>query len=179
MLFRDVVRAAQLDRSAFQRLAADASRTQGGLAVVVAVAVLSTLGTGAAGLLPDDWFLQPHPQLTLTGALRHGGAHIVGFPLLSGVAYLTAFGLFGVDTGFVAVIRSFGIAYAPMGLGGLVFIPYVGALVSVLSVPWTAATMTVALSAVTRLSTGQAAACVGWAFVLMTIGFYLSGAVPG
>lgn len=179
LMLRDILRAARLDRSVFERLAGDASRTWEAAVVVVAVAVLSTLGTVLAGYVPANWLAQPRTSLDFLHAVQRGLAEAIGFVFLSGAAYLTAFGLFGVESRFIAVLRALGFAYTPMVLGGLVFVPYVGGIVSLVGVLWTVATMTVALSAATDLSTGRAAAGVIWAFVLMRIAFYAADVVPG
>lgn len=177
-LIRDVGRVVCLDASVHQRRAPDPSQTWTAVGLVVAVAVLSTIATALAGMLPAEWYLQPHAPLGLRAAVQRIAAEAFGVVFLSGAAYLTGVGLFGVNTAVATVLRAHGFAYVPMVTGGLVVVPVVGGLLSLVGVVWTVATMTVALRAVTRLSTGQATACVLWAFVLMTLGFYVVGVVP-
>lgn len=178
-LIRDVARALRLDRSVYRRRAREPSQTRTAVGLVVVVAVLSTLGTALAGVLPAEWYVQRHAPIGLRAGLQRTAAEAIGFVFLSGAAYLTGVGLFGVDTSFGTVLRAHGFAYVPMVAGGLVVVPVVGGLLSLAGAVWTVVTMTVALGAVTRLSMGQATACVVWAFVLMTVGFFALRVVPG
>ncbi len=130
LLFKRIMRAALLDREFYKEVEADPSLNQEALLIVVAVSVISGIGSFIAGLIagqPGAAFL----SLFVTSAIGIANYYIWAY-----VTHFIGTNLFDGDADPGELLRVLGYASAPRLLGLLGFIPCIGWLIALVGAIW-------------------------------------------
>jgi hypothetical protein len=130
LMFKRVMRAALLDKEFYKEAEADPSLNQEALMIVVAVSVISGIGSFLAGLVagkPGAAFL----ALIVTSAIGVGNYYVWAY-----VTHFIGTNLFDGDADPGELLRVLGYASAPLLLGLLAFIPCIGGLIALAGAIW-------------------------------------------
>ena len=130
LIFKRIMRAALLDRDFYKEAEADPSLNQEALMIVVAVSVISGIGSFLAGLVagrPGAAFL----ALIVTSAIGVGNYYVWAY-----VTHFIGTNLFDGDADPGELLRVLGYASAPQLLGLLGFIPCIGWLIALVGAIW-------------------------------------------
>jgi hypothetical protein len=130
LIFKRVMRAALLDEQFYKEVEADPSLNQEALMIVVAVSVISGIGSFFSGLVagrPGAAFL----ALIVTSAIGVGNYYVWAY-----VTHFIGTNLFDGDADPGELLRVLGYASAPLLLGLLGFIPCIGWLIALAGAIW-------------------------------------------
>ena len=130
LIFKRIMRAALLDKEFYKEVEADTSLNQEALMIVVAVSVISGVGSFFAGLIagkPGAAFL----ALIVTSAIGVGNYYVWSY-----VTHYIGTNLFAGDADPGELLRVLGYASAPQLLGLLAFIPCIGWLIALAGAIW-------------------------------------------
>ena len=146
-MIRNVISALLLDTSFYAEVAENRSLMGQAVAVVVLANFLG--GVGAAFATDEN---------ALWGALVGVATGLVGWLVWSGVAYFIGVRVFGGDSDYPEMLRVIGFAYAPLAIGVIPWLGFVGA-------AWALLAAVVAIRESMAFSTKRAIATtvLGWA----------------
>jgi hypothetical protein len=172
-----MVRAAKLEIGLYEEVEADTGANGQAFAVVLLVSVASGIGWAIAGAIADEgiWILG--------GFLIGIVTSIVGWLVWAAITYWIGSTIFkGPETEatYGQLLRTLGFAQSPGVLRLLVFIPFLGGLISFVVWVWVLIAGVIAVRQALDFSTARAigTVAVGW-LVMMVIGFLVALAVGG
>jgi hypothetical protein len=123
-----MLRAAKLDIHLYEEVEADTNATNQALLVVVLVAVATGIGAAIAGAAQGNLVMA-----LIGGVLRA----LIGWAAWSFVMYFVGTRIFGGTATYGELLRTLGFAYTPGVLSILLFIPFLGGLISLAAGIWT------------------------------------------
>jgi hypothetical protein len=176
-MWNRMVRAAKLDVDLYEEVEADTGANGQAFAVVLLVSVASGIGWAIAGAIDSEgiWILW--------GFLIGIATSIVGWLVWAAITYWIGSTIFkGPETEatYGQLLRTLGFAQSPGVLRVLVFIPFLGGLISFAVWVWVLVAGVIAVRQALDFSTGRAigTVVVGW-LVMALIGFLVAWAVGG
>lgn len=130
LLFKRIMRAALLDREFYKEVEADSSLNQEALMIVVAVSVISGIGSFFAGLIAGK------PGAAFLALFVNSAIGIANYYVWAYVTHFIGTNLFDGDADPGELLRVLGYASAPRLLGLLGFIPCIGWLIAIAGAIW-------------------------------------------
>ncbi len=130
LLFKRIMRAALLDREFYKEVEADPSLNQEALMIVVAVSVISGIGSFFAGLIAGQ------PGAAFLALIVNSAIGIANYYVWAYVTHFIGTNLFDGDADPGELLRVLGYASAPRLLGLLGFIPCIGWLIVIAGAIW-------------------------------------------
>lgn len=151
-MIRNIVSALLLDTAFYTDVSEDRSL----MGQAVAVVGVANLFAGIGAALATE-------SAVMTGALLGVATGYVGWLVWSGVAFLIGVRVFGGDSDYPEMLRVIGFAYAPLAIGVIPWLGFVGA-------AWALFAAVIAIRASMEFSTRRAIAttALGWAAWLGT-----------
>ena len=130
LIFKRIMRAALLDKEFYKEVEADPSLNQEALMIVVAVSVITGLGSFLAGLIAGK------PGAALLALIVTSGIGVANYYIWAYVTHFIGTNLFAGDADPGELLRVLGYASAPRLLGLLGFIPCIGPLIAIAGAIW-------------------------------------------
>lgn len=130
LIFKRMIRAALLDQEFYKEVEADPTLNQEALLIVVAVSVISGIGSFFAGLMAGK------PIAAFFALLVSSGLGVANYYIWAYVTHFIGTNLFDGDADPGELLRVLGYASAPLLLGLLGFIPCLGWLIALAGAIW-------------------------------------------
>jgi len=172
-LIQNMIRAAKLDVDFFNAVEHDESKNQEALTVVIIVAIISAIGSAAAGFFSNGL------TAALMGLVFSLLMVIVGYYIFAYLSHFIGTKFFGGTAEVGEVLRTFGYAYSPQVLGILAIIPCLGALASLIGSIWSLVAGVVALREAMDFDTTKAILTAVIAWVIMFVIFGILAMILG
>ena len=129
-MFNRIVRAARLEVAFYNEVEADTSLNQEALMVVILVSVAAGIGSFLQGIVQGSF------GAAIIGLIVSAVMGVVGYYIWAYVTYFVGTNLFHGTADVGELLRTLGYASGPRLLSVLVFIPCVGALLSLAGAIW-------------------------------------------
>ena len=130
LIMKRIMRAALLDKEFYKEVEADTSLNQEALMIVVAVSVLSGIGSFFAGLIAG------RPGAAFLALIVNSIIGVANYYIWAYVTHYIGTNLFAGDADPGELLRVLGYASAPQLLGLLGFIPCIGWLIALAGAIW-------------------------------------------
>jgi hypothetical protein len=162
-MFNRMIRAAKLDVAFYNEVEADTSLNQEALMVVILVSVAAGIGSFLQGLFMGDI------GSAIVGLIISAVMGVVGYYIWAYITYFVGTNLFHGTADVGELLRTLGYASGPKLLSILVFIPCVGALISLAGAIWSLVAGVVAVREALDFDTTKAVITViiGWVIIVV------------
>jgi hypothetical protein len=162
-MFNRIVRAARLEVAFYNEVEADTSLNQEALMVVILVSVAAGIGSFLQGIV------QGSIGAAIIGLIVSAVMGVVGYYIWAYVTYFVGTNLFHGTADVGELLRTLGYASGPRLLSVLVFIPCVGALLSLAGAIWSLVAGVIAVREALDFDTTKAVITViiGWVIIVV------------
>jgi hypothetical protein len=162
-MFNRIVRAAKLEVAFYNEVEADTSLNQEALMVVILVSVAAGIGSFLQGIV------QGSIGAAIIGLIVSAVMGVVGYYIWAYVTYFVGTNLFHGTADVGELLRTLGYASGPRLLSVLVFIPCVGALLSLAGAIWSLVAGVIAVREALDFDTTKAVITViiGWVIIVV------------
>jgi hypothetical protein len=162
-MFNRIVRAARLEVAFYNEVEADTSLNQEALMVVILVSVAAGIGSFLQGIVQGSF------GAAIIGLIVSAVMGVVGYYIWAYVTYFVGTNLFHGTADVGELLRTLGYASGPRLLSVLVFIPCVGALLSLAGAIWSLVAGVIAVREALDFDTTKAVITViiGWVIIVV------------
>ncbi len=163
-MFNRMIRAAKLEVAFYNEVEADTSLNQEALMVVILVSVAAGIGSFLQGII-----LQGSIGAAIIGLIVSAVMGVVGYYIWAYITYFVGTNLFKGTADVGELLRTLGYASGPKLLSILVFIPCVGALLSLAGAIWSLVAGVIAVREALDFDTTKAVITViiGWVIIVV------------
>lgn len=163
LIFKRIMRAALLDKELYREVEADPSLNQEALMIVVAVSVISGIGSFFAGLIAGK------PGAAFLALIFSSAIGVANYYIWAYVTHYIGTNLFAGDADPGELLRVLGYASVPLLLGFFAFIKCIGPLVALIGAIWALVAAFLGVKEALDLDTTETAITVflGWLAILI------------